>query len=122
MNFSQLIKSFKYAVKGLQYVFKNEQNFRFQIYTAMLVFVAAGVLHLRKHEIIVVSLLVMFVLILELLNTVIERFVDVMKPRLSLQIEIVKDIMAAIVLCASLFSLVIGFYIFIPYLLEIFHF
>ncbi|MEK7189672.1 MAG: diacylglycerol kinase [Patescibacteria group bacterium] len=40
---------------------------------------------------------------------------DILKPRLHLGVEAVKDIMAAAVLIASFTALIIGLIIFIPY-------
>jgi len=58
------------------------------------------------------------VLILEMLNTVFEKLVDLYKPRLHDYVKDVKDIMSAIVLVASVASVVIALFIFVPYLLE----
>ena len=53
---------------------------------------------------IVLLLIVMLVLLLELLNSALERFADLLKPRLLVHVETVKNIMAAMVLLASVFS------------------
>lgn len=68
---------------------------------------------------IVILLLVLSVLILELLNSALEKFLDILKPRLQLHVARVKDIMAAMVLLASIGALVIGGMIFLPYIIEI---
>ena len=52
------------------------------------------------------------------MNTAVEKFMDVVKPRLHAQVEVVKDIMAAAVFLASLGSIIIGSFIFIPRLVE----
>jgi len=48
-----------------------------------------------------------------------EKFVDIIKPRLAYQVQVVKDMMAAMVLIASFFSIVIGILILAPPFLEI---
>lgn len=120
MNLKRLIKSFQDAWKGIIFVFQNEQNFRIQFFISILVLLLVAFFPLSKGEIIVVILLIFFVLILELLNSAVERMADVLKPRLSYQIRIVKDIMAAVVLIASVTACIIGFIIFWPYLFALF--
>lgn len=120
MNFHRLVQSFLDAWKGIIFVFRNEQNFRIQCFLSVLVLLLVFYFPLSKGEIIVIVLLIFFVLILELLNSAVERLADVLKPRLSLQIKIVKDIMAAIVLITSLTAVAIGTIIFWPHLVALF--
>ncbi|HBU07556.1 MAG TPA: diacylglycerol kinase [Candidatus Magasanikbacteria bacterium] len=118
MNFLRLIKSFKEAIQGVAYVFKHEQNFRIQVVISLLVLIFVWFFELSKAEMIVIFLLIILVLILELLNSAVEKLSDVLKPRLSLQIGVVKDIMAGMVFLSSLGAVVIGLIIFWPHLFE----
>lgn len=120
MNPKRLLKSFKDAAKGIKYVFKREQNFRLQILMAVIVLIVMFFFQLRKHEMVVIMLLILLVMILELLNSALEAFTDVVKPRLDQQVEIIKDIMAGVVLLASLGAMVIGLIIFWPYVVGLF--
>lgn len=120
MNFKRLIHSFKDALKGVIFVFRNEQNFRIQIFISILVILLANYFPLSKGELIVIVLLIFLVLILELLNSAVEKMADVLKPRLSFQIKIVKDIMAAIVFFAAIASVIIGGIVFWPHLVALF--
>ena len=117
MDFKRLKKSFKDAYRGMVFVYKHEQNFRVQIFFSILVFAAMFILGLAKGEKIVIALLVLLVLILEILNSVIEKFLDIIKPRMQMQVGIVKNIMASMVFLAVLFAFVIGLIIFTPYIL-----
>ncbi len=120
MNFKRLIHSFKDALKGAIFVFRNEQNFRIQVFISILVILLANYFPLSKGELIVIVLLIFLVLILELLNSAVEKMADVLKPRLSFQIKIVKDIMAAIVFFAAIASVIIGGIVFWPHLVALF--
>jgi len=60
-------------------------------------------------------LTVISVLTLEMINTSIERILDLLHPEKHPEIKIIKDISAAAVLLAALGALVIGLKIFIPY-------
>jgi len=112
--------SFGNAFHGIGYVIKNERNFRVQIFFATFVMVLATFFNLRKYEFIVLGLLITLVLILELLNSAIEKFFDVVSPRLSESVRLVKDIMAGTVVLASVCSIIVGLVIFLPYFFEFF--
>lgn len=115
----RLSKSFFYAIKGIVYTFRHEANFRIQCFLGILILVAAFLFHMRSYEKITLAIAIAFVMVLELLNTTIEMFLDLLKPRLSPQVETVKDIMAGAVLLASIGSIVVGAIIFIPYIIEL---
>ena len=120
MKIKTLFTSFFNAFQGVKYVFVREQNFRLQIFISVIVLLLAFVFQLRIHEIIVILLLIFLVLILELLNSAVEVFVDVVKPRLSQQIKVVKDIMAGMVFLSAVGSAIIGIIIFWPYVVKLF--
>jgi diacylglycerol kinase len=56
----------------------------------------------------------MTVLVLELINSSMERLVDLVKPQLHESARDIKDLMAAAVLMASFFAVLIGLMIFLP--------
>ncbi len=112
-------KSVSFASKGIVYVFQHERNFRIQCFVGLLVFIASFVLQMRSYEKIILAMMIAFVLVLELLNTTIEMFLDLLKPRLSPQVKSVKDIMAGAVGIAALGSIVVGTIIFFPYIVEL---
>lgn len=116
LNFYKLFKSFKYAWHGLKLVFKEEQNFRIQVVVAVICVILMSVLSMRNWERIVLILVIAFVLVLELINSIFERLVDILKPRVHIYVETIKDVMAAAVLIASVAAIIIGFKIFLPYL------
>ncbi len=113
---SQFLKSFRYAFKGFYIVWKEEQSFRIQILAAVLVLILAFWLKIKLWEIIILVLISVFVLVLEILNSVLERVVDAMRPRINVFVEAIKDMMAAGVLLASVSSVIIGILIFWPYI------
>jgi diacylglycerol kinase len=61
--------------------------------------------------------MVFSILILELLNGTIERILDFMSPEYDERVRTIKDLMAAIVLLASVGVAVCGTVIFYPYLM-----
>ncbi|PIS42639.1 MAG: diacylglycerol kinase [Candidatus Kerfeldbacteria bacterium CG08_land_8_20_14_0_20_40_16] len=115
VNWQTLSKSFRYAGRGIRYAFKNEQSFRFQLIASVVVLTIMFLFPLSNWERIVLILLIFMVLALELVNTTFEKMIDILKPRVHFYAEVVKDLMAAVVLIASLGALIIGLYIFLPY-------
>lgn len=110
-----MIRSFGYAIKGLVLIFKEEQSFRAQAAAAVVVVVIMFVLPVKNWEKVALILVISWVLVLELINSILERLVDILSPRVHLGVEAIKDIMAAAVFIASLTALIIGLLIFIPY-------
>ena len=103
-------------MRGLHTVFVTEANFRMQLIFGLAALAGVIVFPLQKMETIVVFMLIAFVLTLEVVNSALERFLDVLKPRLSYQVEAVKDMLAGAVLVGSFFSLIIGMLIFLPHI------
>ncbi|MBD3310877.1 MAG: diacylglycerol kinase [Candidatus Magasanikbacteria bacterium] len=119
MKIRLLIKGFKNAIHGLVYVFKNEQNFRIQIFVAFIVVMGMIIFPIGDYERIALILLILLILILELINSAIELFVDVTKPRLHHKVKLIKDIMAATVFVASTGAFIVGLLIFLPHIFKI---
>lgn len=117
MSIKKFFKSLGYALKGIKYGLV-EQNFRIQIYIAAVVVIFMVYFQVKPWEIVALVLVIIFVLILELLNTIFEHLADILKPRLHHYVEIIKDVMAAAVLLASLAAVVVGLIIFWPYVFK----
>lgn len=111
-----IAKSFSYAARGFVTVAREERNFRLQLAAAGLVAVLMCVLRVPAVEMALLTLAIGLVLVLELLNTALERVVDILKPRIHHYVEDIKDMMAAAVLVASIAAAIIGFLVFWPYL------
>ena len=55
---------------------------------------------------------------MEILNTVLEYLIDLLKPRLHHYVHVIKDVMAGAVLLTALIALAVGVVIFYPYLVK----
>ena len=89
-------------------------NIRFQFFAGIAVLVAAAALGVSRVQFLILILVVCAMLVLECVNSALEHFLDMVKPRLSDQVKIVKDISAGAVLIAALGSVWIGWLIFSP--------
>lgn len=118
-SFKYFRSSWRYAWAGLRHAYRSQQNFRLQILAAILVVVAGFYFRISRQEWVILCLLIGMVLILELFNTVFEALVDILKPKIHDYVKVFKDLLAAMVLLASLVAVVIGVVIFYPYIIRL---
>ena len=113
-HLKRFVKSISFAVRGLRSAFK-EQNFRIQILFSIIVIFFIIIFHLRLWETVVLLMMIVLVLVLEIVNSIFERIVDILEPRVHPYAKNIKDMMAAAVLVASIGALIVGCLIFWPY-------
>ena len=112
---SNVLKSFKYAFCGINYVLKTSRNFKIQLIFAVTILMIGFLLQISRSNHVILMATIMSVLILEILNTSIESIVDlVVKKEVSSLAKISKDTSAGAVLLASINSVIIAVYIFVP--------
>tara|TARA_R110002072_G_scaffold39108_16_gene112670 strand:+ start:1705 stop:2079 length:375 start_codon:yes stop_codon:yes gene_type:complete len=114
-------KAFSYAIKGLSHFIK-EPHARIHIGFLILVNIMAYYLSISKMEWLAILLCCALVLSLEAINSAIEHLTDIISPNFNVQAGLVKDIAAAAVLLASIFSAIIGLIIFAPKMMDLFNF
>lgn len=110
----QFLKSFSNAIRGFQYAFQSEKNFRIELACAIMVLCLGLVLRVDFREMIVLIFVSGWVLGAEIVNTVVERVVDMLKPRIHPYARLVKDLMASAVLVSAFVALLLGVMIFLP--------
>ena len=119
-SFKKLIRSFSHAVRGFRCAFK-EQNFRIQIAFAIIVVFFILFFGLKVWEAAALVMMVTLVLVLEIINSIFERIVDILEPRVHPYAKAIKDMMATAVLIASLGAAFVGIVIFLPYFSNVIH-
>lgn len=107
----KLFKSFTYAGKGIFWCLKNERNMR--AHFSLCVYMYAYLLgfrffHLTKTEWAIILICNALVFSLEIVNTAIEKTVDLASKERTEFGRIAKDTAAGAVLMSALFSVVIG--------------
>ncbi|MFO7612725.1 MAG: diacylglycerol kinase family protein [Clostridia bacterium] len=116
----KIIKSFRDAVKGIIYIFMTQRNFRIQAICFLLVLFAALLLQLSLSETAIVVFAGGMVLVGEMVNTGLEKLVDLIKPDYHPLVRTIKDISAGVVLISSFLAVIIGVIIFLPKIIELF--
>ncbi len=112
--------SFKAAIRGIMFTFQNERNFRIELYMAAFVFLVLFLLHATLMQAAIIVTMTFLVLMIELMNTAIERVVDILKPRKHPYAKVIKDVSAAMVLILSVGASIVGIIIFVPLIMHVF--
>ena len=111
--------SFKNCIDGLRFININEDNFKREILLGIIALVLSYLLKIDKIEFIIIIIVIGLVLISEIINTAIERLVDLVSPKYNKLEWEVKDIAASSVLLMCIFSLVVGVIIFVPKIINL---
>lgn len=110
----RFLRSLKHAIRGFQSAAASEHSFRVHVLVAVVVIVLMLWLELSTLETALIIFVLANILVLELVNTVVERFVGLLEPRVHPYVGVIKDLMAAGVLIISVASIFIGLLIFLP--------
>ncbi|WP_166626901.1 diacylglycerol kinase family protein [Jeotgalicoccus sp. S0W5] len=111
---------FKYPLQGLYRLLKKDHNFLVHLIIAALVIGFGFCFNISKVEWLFVTSAIFMVLIVEVLNTAIEYAVDLSTDSYNLFAKYAKDVAAFAVVLACIYAVVIGFTVFIPYIIQIF--
>ncbi|MFN3403981.1 MAG: diacylglycerol kinase family protein [Cytophagaceae bacterium] len=110
--------SFKFAWKGIIELARIENNFKVHILSATAVIALSAYFEITKTEWLFVISGIAAVMITEAINTCIEKIIDKISPDYNKEAGQIKDIAAASVLLSALYSVIIAFIIFIPYIFQ----
>lgn len=113
------VESVGHALDGVSYTINHERNFRVEVIFAIMVTITSFVLKVSVIEWSILVLVIGMVLALEMVNTAIERCVDLVTKDYKELAKIAKDIAAGAVFVMSIFSVIIGILIFMPKIIEI---
>jgi diacylglycerol kinase len=104
-----------YASEGILYFIKTERNGRIQAVAAVLIIIAGFFFGISKIEWCIILGSIGLIISLELVNTAIERVCEMLSKEYHPMVKIIKDVAAGAVWWSALFSAIIGFIIFLPY-------
>lgn len=114
------LDSVKNCLDGIGYTVAHENNFKREIILGIVAVILSAVLKISILEWVIVILLINFVLVCELINTALEKTVDLYTKEYNETAKVVKDVAGASVLVMCIFSAIIGMIIFIPKILDLF--
>lgn len=111
MNARKFFRAFRYAFAGIKEAMR-EQNFRFHIVAAVSVILVGFYKGLTITQWCILLLVIGGMLCLEMVNSALERVVDLASPSLHPLAKAAKDLAAGAVLLFALVSVIIGVLIF----------
>lgn len=117
---SKFVKGFGYAYSGLVHTFKTELNFRVHFFAAIVVSLFGLFFRVSFFEWLWIFLSIALVMAAELFNTAIEALANNISLSFDPFIKKAKDAAAAAVLLVSVFAFLVGVFIFIPKIWELF--
>jgi len=109
-----LYKTFTYAFSGIIHGFRKEKNFKIHAAAAILAIFISIILRISMVEWLFVIISIFGVLTLELINSAIERLVDLTTSDYHPLAKQAKDLAAGAVLVYSIMTVIIACIIFIP--------
>ncbi|MBR1413170.1 MAG: diacylglycerol kinase family protein [Bacilli bacterium] len=115
-----ILVSFKYAFEGLLTALKTERNLRVDALAMILVIIFGFIFKISKLEWVICIVLSALVISAEVVNTVLETIVDMITEEINPKAKFAKDLAAAHVLIIALSSFVVGLFIFIPKIIDLF--
>ncbi len=117
-NLKKVGKAFPYAMQGIGHAWKHEVNLRIHVSVAVIVILMGFWLSLSAMEWLIILLTIGGMLSLELINTAVERVVDLVTREYHPLAKQAKDAAAGAVLVYAILSVIIGLVIFLPKLLK----
>lgn len=111
------LRSFYYALKGIGFALRTQQNLWVQLGILALTLAAGWYFNISYVEWALVCAAAGLVLAAELFNTALEMLVDIVSPEYRENAGRIKDLAAGAVLFTSIVAALIGLIIFIPKIL-----
>jgi undecaprenol kinase len=115
-----LLGSFSFAIAGILTAIQNERNMRFHLISSLIVLVVSVYFSISRIEWLFVFFAIGGMFALELMNTAIERVVDLVTVEYHPLAKQAKDIAAGAVFVYAILSVIVGIIIFLPYVLKLF--
>lgn len=111
--------SIKNCLEGINFVITNESNFKKEIVIGIIALLLSYILKISRIEFIIILIMIALVLTSEIINTSIEKVVDLYTKDYNNLAKIAKDVSAGSVLVMSIFSLLVGATVFLPKIINV---
>lgn len=111
-SIQKCLTSFGYALNGIRYLFKHENNIRYQLLAGAVTIALGFYLKVSATEWLILLIFIGLVLMAEAFNTAIEKLCDFVHPDQHPKIGIIKDLSAGAVLLISITAAIVGVIIF----------
>jgi diacylglycerol kinase len=106
------------AFYGVVYVVRLERNARIHLIVAILVLILSIVVGITNAELAAIFFAIILVFTAEIVNTSLEKTLDLIHDKPHDQVRIIKDMAAGAVLVTALGAIAIGIAVFLPYIMR----
>ncbi len=117
---ASILNNFRHAFRGVRYAFQ-ERIFKVHCVIGVFALFVAYALRCTPLELLIVIMIIGWMLTLEILNTMSEHMVDLLKPEFHAHARIIKDLASAAVLVFSFVAVIIGVVLFVPRFVDLFY-
>lgn len=121
IDFKRLFKSFNHAIDGIHYALRSDQNLVIHFFSAFVIILLSILFRISAYEMAILGVTILVVISTEMLNSSVEKMVDLITKEHRTEAKIAKDVSAGMVLLTSIGALIIGVLIFAPYISEFFN-
>ena len=121
IDHKRLFHSFGFAVEGIKYALKKDQNLRVHFTVAVLVIFLSVLLQVNPFEMGILGVMILLVIVTEMINSTIENMVDLITKEHRQEAKYAKDVAAGMVLISVIGSVIVGVLIFLPHILHLLH-
>lgn len=116
-GFKRIWLSIKYSLQGFAYAYKNEQSMLLHLIVTIFAVILGIICHIKTMEWVIIAIVLGVILAVEFINTAIEAAVDLTTLEINPLAKIAKDCGSAASFVLSVMGIVIGLYIFLPYII-----
>jgi diacylglycerol kinase len=116
-----MLGSFRHAFEGVWHALKNNRNLRINFAVALAVIILSVIFHTNPYEKGVLGIAILLVICSEMINTSLEEMVNLITSEHRKEAKIAKDVAAGMVLIAAMGSVIVGIFIFAPYISRLFY-
>lgn len=114
-----ITRSFLNAFNGFRVLLKHEYNLYIQIGFAIVAVLLGFIFSITPVEWMIQSTAIGLVIFSELMNTAVEKIMDLVRPEYDTKVKDIKDMAAASVLFTVAIAITVGCIIYIPILIEV---
>lgn len=112
MRSRKLLDSFGFALNGVRYCIKTQRNMRIHLIAALAVIMISLFTKIDRVDVIMLTFAISLVIICEMINTAIEKSIDLFTDEYHPLAKISKDVAAGAVFVAAGNAIVIGYLVF----------
>ncbi len=113
-SFIGVLRSFRNAFRGFTLLLRNEYNLYIQLFFALLAIILGFIYTISHIEWMIQITIIGLVIFAELVNTAVEKIMNMVQPEYDEKVRDIKDLAAGTVLFMVLVSLFVGGLIYVP--------